>query len=93
MSEPCAASCHIDADRHPVRICRSCGEPTREASSGISLTIATCVKTDPHASHVWAPEPRAIHGLKRCPGVPTADEAYDRLHGLDGHTQAGEAIQ
>ena len=33
-------------------------------------TIACCRRVDPHPSHLWTPEPRAIHGPKRCPGVP-----------------------
>lgn len=49
------------------------------------MTIAPCGRSDPHEHHVWTPEPRAINGPKRCPGVvariPAGDvgrlEAYD----------------
>lgn len=34
-------------------------------------TIAACQRTGPHESHPWTPEPRVIHGPKRCPGVNT----------------------
>lgn len=36
-------------------------------------TIAQCRRAEPHVTHLWTPEPRAIHGPKRCPGVPDAN--------------------
>jgi hypothetical protein len=75
------------------RKCRDCGfyggghHPKCKAA-GVSLTIAPCDDTEPHEAHTWTPEPRVIHNPRRCVGVPTADEACDRLHGLDGHLGA-----
>lgn len=41
------------------------------------MTIAPCGRIDPHEHHVWTPEPRAIHGPKRCPGVVARIPAGD----------------
>lgn len=35
-------------------------------------TIARCRRAEAHPSHLWTPEPRVIHGPKRCPGVADA---------------------
>lgn len=55
----------------------------------MSITITPCPETGPHETHDWQPEPKVLHGMKRCPGVFPANRAPI---GPDGFTRLADLL-